>query len=140
MYVSTYETYHEFESSAIYPRGRDSRGIHITNDIGHLHRTMSRLQCLDLKSVFRQIVAVRPQARVTAVVRHRSKLSNWGTKKPSSGHVKLVYFPEGMADPKVEQILAPLRAAVKKQVSGYRPTGRTYQILINKITVKPNFF
>lgn len=81
---------------------------------------MSRLQCLDLKSVFRQIFTARIHVCVTAVVRHRSKLSNWGTKKPPSGHVKLVYFPEGMADPNVEQILAPLRAAVKKQVSGYR--------------------
>jgi len=32
--------------------------------------------------------------------------------------VKIIHYPvEGMADPRVEQILAPLRAAVKKQVS-----------------------
>lgn len=80
---------------------------------------MSRLQCLNLKSVLRLIVTagefkVIPSPSVG--FRYYSKQSNWGTKK-SVSLVKLVYYPEGMADPQVEQILAPLRAAVKKQVS-----------------------
>lgn len=87
---------------------------------------MSRLQCLNLKSVLEQIIVAAGKegikARLSVSTRHYSKLSNWGTNK-SATHVKLVYYPEGMADPQVEQILAPLRAAVKKQVSaiGYRP-------------------
>lgn len=92
--------------------------------ISPVHRTMSRLQCLSLKSVLRQLIIVTAgksgiQACLSVSTRHYSKLSNWGTKK-SVTHVKLVYFPEGMADPQVEQILAPLRAAVKKQVSAIR--------------------
>lgn len=84
---------------------------------GHLHRTMSRLQCLNLKLVLRHIItAEKVQARLSTNTRYYSKRSNWGTKK-SVPLVKLVYYPESMADPQVEQILAPLRAAVKKQVS-----------------------
>lgn len=87
---------------------------------------MSRLQCLNLKSVLKQIIVTagksRYQACLSLSTRQYSKLRNWGTKK-SVTHVKLVYYPEGMANPQVEQILAPLRAAVKKQVSaiGYCP-------------------
>lgn len=84
---------------------------------------MSRLQCpiLNLKFFFgvgRIISAgkTRFSAHQSFSSRHYSKLINWGTKK-SATHVKLVYYPEGMADPQVESILAPLRAAVKKQVS-----------------------
>lgn len=81
--------------------------------------TMSRLQRLHFKFIFQKINAVG----IIGVLRclptsflNYSKLYNWGTKKPGT-HVKLVYGPEGMAEPQVEEILAPLRAAVKKQVS-----------------------
>lgn len=91
--------------------------------ISPVHRTMSRLQCLNLKSVLKQIIVTAGKSGIQACLsvstRHYLKLSNWGSKK-SATHVKLVYFPEGMADPQVEQILAPLRAAVKKQVSAIR--------------------
>jgi len=81
---------------------------------------MSRLQYMNLKLVFRQILTVR-EIRVqncsSVTTRYYSKLSNWGTKKPAT-HVKIInYHPEAMADPQIEQILAPLREAVKKQVS-----------------------
>jgi len=97
----------------------------ITNDINRIliiypNLGMSRLQCLNLKSVIRQIfvagetgVLIHPSANT----RRYSKLSNWGTKK-SATHVKIVnHHPRAMADPQVEHILAPLREAVKKQVS-----------------------
>lgn len=80
---------------------------------------MSRLQCLNLKSVLRHIIIAgefKVQSCLSIGSRCYSKQSNWGTKK-SVTLVKLVYYPEGMADSQVEQILAPLRAAVKKQVS-----------------------
>lgn len=79
---------------------------------------MSRLQCLNLKSVLRLLNAVRSTGiQVESLdYRYYSKVSNWGTKK-SGSLVKLVYYPVGMADPQIEVILAPLRAAVKKQVS-----------------------
>lgn len=84
---------------------------------------MSRLQCLNLKLVIKQILTAgenEVQTRLSANTRNFSKLSNWGTKK-SATHVKIVnYHPETMADAQVEQILAPLREAVKKQVSRYR--------------------
>lgn len=81
--------------------------------------TMSRLQYMNLKSIFSKVTLVqklRTPARLIASSRYYSKLSSWGTKK-SATHVKITYYPEGMADPKVEEILAPLRAAVKKQVN-----------------------
>lgn len=88
---------------------------------------MSRLQCLNLKLVLERIIVAAGkkagiEGRPSVSTRHYSKLSNWGTNK-SATRVKLVYRPEGMADPQVEQILAPLRAAVKTQVSaiGCRP-------------------
>lgn len=79
---------------------------------------MSRLQYMNLKLVFRQILTAR-EIRVhncsSVSIRYYSKLSNWGTKKPAT-HVKITnYHPEAMADPQIEQILAPLREAVKKQ-------------------------
>lgn len=80
---------------------------------------MSRLQCLDLKPFFRLLYGARvigTQYRLSVGCRYYSKVSNWGTKK-SGSLVKLVYYPEGMADPQIEVILAPLRADVKKQVS-----------------------
>jgi hypothetical protein len=79
---------------------------------------MSRLQCLDLKFVFRllNVAGVIGKYRLSIGCRYYSKVSDWGTKK-SGSLVKLVYYPEGMADPQVEVILAPLRADVKKQVS-----------------------
>lgn len=78
---------------------------------------MSRLQCLALNlKLFFGVGRIISAADLSFSNRHYSKLSNWGTKK-SATHVKLVYYPEGMADPQVETILAPLRAAVKKQVS-----------------------
>lgn len=80
---------------------------------------MSRLQCLNLKLVLRQIITAEEFKVIhylSVGSRYYSKQSNWGTKK-SVSLVKLVYYPKGMADPQVEQILAPLRAAVKKQVS-----------------------
>lgn len=82
---------------------------------------MSRLQCLNLKSVFKKncIKAAKTlaQARLSTGTRCYAIRSNWGSKK-SNTLIKLIYHPEGMADPRVEEILAPLRAAVKKQVSG----------------------
>lgn len=89
----------------------------ITNEIANrpFRRTMSRLQCPNLKSVLRRIITAREF--VTQDIYRRSKSNNWGTKK-SVTYVKIIHYPvEGMADPQVEQILAPLRAAVKKQVS-----------------------
>jgi len=84
---------------------------------------MSRLQCLNLKLVARHILPAGEfgvQTRLSANTRHFSKLSNWGTKK-SATLVKIVnHYPATMADAQVEQILAPLREAVKKQVSGHR--------------------
>lgn len=80
---------------------------------------MSRLLCLNLKSVLRlfNISGVTGiQYRLSVSCRYYSEVNNWGTKKTGS-LVKLVYHPEGMADPQIEVILAPLRAAVKKQVS-----------------------
>lgn len=80
---------------------------------------MSRLQCPNLKSVLWHIITAgkyKVPSCSCASTRYYSKQNNWGTKK-SVSLVKLVYYPEGMADPQVEQILAPLRAAVKKQVS-----------------------
>lgn len=81
---------------------------------------MSRLQSLtlNLKLFFGRIISARKTGLQINCSRHYSKLSNWGTKK-SANHIKLIYYPEGMADPQVETILAPLRAAVKKQVSTY---------------------
>lgn len=94
----------------------------ITNDLPTFtYHTMSRLQSLYLKTVLRQIITagkVGVEAHLSAGVCKYSKISNWGSKKSTStSHVKLVYYPVNMADPQVEQILAPLRAAVKKQVS-----------------------
>jgi len=84
---------------------------------------MSRLQCPNLKLVIKQILTAGQigfQTRLSANTRNFSKLSNWGTKK-SATHVKIVnHHPDTMADTQVEQILAPLREAVKKQVSGHR--------------------
>lgn len=85
---------------------------------------MSRLQSLNLKLLIRRILTTAGefgvQNRLSANTRHFSKLSNWGTKK-SATHVKIVnYHPDTMADAQVEQILAPLREAVKKQVSEHR--------------------
>lgn len=81
---------------------------------------MSRLQRFHFKFIFQKTIPVESigilRRRPTSFLNH-SKLYNWGTKKPAT-HVKLVYYPEGMAEPQVEEILAPLRAAVKKQVSG----------------------
>lgn len=80
---------------------------------------MSRLQFLNLKTVFKQIITAGEtgfQSRIFPDSRYYSKLNNWGTKKDKK-HINLIYFPEGMASSQVEQILAPLRAAVKKQVS-----------------------
>jgi len=98
----------------------------LTNDIksySHIiypDSGMSRLQYLNLKLFIRQILTageIRILTRPSASTRHYSKLSNWGTKK-SATHVKIInYHPEAMADPQVEQILAPLREAVRKQVS-----------------------
>ena len=42
--------------------------------------------------------------------------SSWGSKKKHR-QVKLHFNLDIMADPKIEAILAPLRAAVKEQVS-----------------------
>lgn len=82
---------------------------------------MSRLQCLNLKLVIRRILTageIGVHTRLFTNIRNFSKLSNWGTKK-SATHVKIInYHPDTMADTQVEQILAPLREAVKKQVSG----------------------
>lgn len=79
---------------------------------------MSRLQCLNLKLVIRRILTageIGVHTRLFTNIRNFSKLSNWGTKK-SATHVKIVnYHPDTMADTQVEQILAPLREAVKKQ-------------------------
>jgi len=90
---------------------------YIDDDLG-----MSRLQCLNLKLLIRQILTageIGVRTRPSANTRYFSKLSNWGTKK-SATHVKIVnYHPETMADTQIEQILAPLREAVKKQVSGH---------------------
>lgn len=83
---------------------------------------MSRLQRLHFKFIFQKTITIgnigilhRPS---TSFLNYLN-LSNWRSKK-SATHVKLVkliYYPEGMAEPQVEEILAPLRAAVKKQVS-----------------------
>jgi len=84
---------------------------------------MSRLQCLNWKLVIKQILTageIYVQTRLSTNTRHFSKLSNWGSKK-SATHVKIInYHPGTMVDAQVEQILAPLREAVKKQVSGHR--------------------
>lgn len=102
----------------------------LTNETGHLIArstitlflptiTMSRLQRLHFKSIFQKTITVGGigvQRRSPISFLNYPKLYNWGTKK-SATHVKLVYYPEGMAEPQVEEILAPLRAAVKKQVS-----------------------
>lgn len=49
---------------------------------------------------------------------HTESLSNWGKNKKHR-NVKLQWYFETMADSKVEQILAPLRASVKEQVSKF---------------------
>lgn len=96
---------------------------------------MSRLQYMNLKLVFRQILTAgesRVQICLSVSTRYYSKLSNWGTKKAAT-HVKITnYHPEAMADPQIEQILAPLREAVKKQVSN-RLIHRFFYKNINKL-------
>lgn len=82
---------------------------------------MSRLQCLNLKLlVFKHTFILARKNTISTYlyfgICRYSKLINWGTKK-SNTNVKIIFYPEGMADPQIEQILAPLRAAVKKQVS-----------------------
>lgn len=60
----------------------------------------------------------KTQARVISLT-HQTKAANpdWGSKK-SHRKVKLKLFDhQKMADPKIEEILAPLRTSVKEQVS-----------------------
>jgi len=47
--------------------------------------------------------------------RFYSKLVYWGSKKKHR-QVKLHFSASDMADPKIEEVLAPLRAQVKEQV------------------------
>lgn len=53
------------------------------------------------------------------VFSHTSSLYQWGKNKKHR-NVKLQWYFDKMDDPKVEEILAPLRANVKEQVSKCR--------------------
>jgi hypothetical protein len=46
-----------------------------------------------------------------------SNKSTWGSKKPHRNIKIQSFLAKEMADPKIEEILAPLRAKVKEQVN-----------------------
>lgn len=76
-----------------------------------------------LKFIFHYKFSINEIAPLSVTVTNRSfslnsfvASSNWGTKKPHR-KVKLQVPIDIMADPKIEEILAPLRASVKEQVS-----------------------
>ncbi|XP_050525215.1 glycine--tRNA ligase [Daktulosphaira vitifoliae] len=77
---------------------------------------MSRLQSRYLKTYIQFFLYKTSYVSLSQSKSHRffGKLTNWGTKK-SDKNIKLVYLSSEMANSEVEQTLAPLRAAVKKQ-------------------------
>jgi hypothetical protein len=76
----------------------------------------------EISWVFRSVVQVAYNIH-TALIPNRNVhrtteivISAWGSKKKHR-KVKLQFTFDRMADPRIEEILAPLRASVKEQVS-----------------------
>ncbi|XP_076642681.1 glycine--tRNA ligase [Halictus rubicundus] len=78
----------------------------ISRNLHFLCRTVGRGTCKNI------IVCVQPLRKITVSVR-LADFSKWGTKKKDR-KLKIPTFID-MSDPKIEEILSPLRASVKEQ-------------------------
>ncbi len=84
-------------------------------------RTLSLVFSRKLLCVNKPNLFLSPRnLHVLSSLRSQQEATAWGSKKHKNKQKIKIQFINIMADPKIEEILAPFRAAVKEQVTSTR--------------------